>query len=306
VTEGKGERTKQLRSTPSTSNPEAVEKSLVVALPRGLYRIRDMRVMLDEDVAEAFGKETKRVNEAVTNNPAKFSEAHSFVLSTREFEVLRSISSTSNTGRGGRRYPPRAFTLKGVARLATVMDTDEALRATDMIIDTWVMVYEQIEAGSELIRIPQPSRYKSSPELRQSIITFRERLIKALNQLLDKVVDVQTRETVSEAAQNFLSQGLQNVRERLRREGLENAKLEADTTLVLAQAEKTLAEAKLTQEDINDRKLERLRKSIQTVRELLATARDLEPAQFLDLADRYETPDERAGLPPPPTKDGSE
>ena len=112
-----------------------------------VYEIRGERVVLDAHVAQAFGTETKRVNEAVARNADKFTEAHTFQLSPAEHEALRSQAATSNTGRGGVRYQPHVFTMKGVARLATVLNTSEALRATDLIIDTFLVVYTRSPAA---------------------------------------------------------------------------------------------------------------------------------------------------------------
>ena len=66
-----------------------------------VYEIRGERVVLDAHVAQAFGTETKRVNEAVARNADKFTEAHTFQLSPAEIEALRSQTATSNpAGRG--------------------------------------------------------------------------------------------------------------------------------------------------------------------------------------------------------------
>jgi len=73
--------------------------------------------MLDADIAELYGVETKRVNEAVRNNPDKFPE--DFIeLDIDEHEFLRSKLSTLEKGRGQhRKYPPKAFAEQGVYML---------------------------------------------------------------------------------------------------------------------------------------------------------------------------------------------
>jgi hypothetical protein len=91
--------------------------------------VRGQRVILDARVAEAFGTETKHVNQAVSRNRDKFDGTHCFQITEREDAGLRSQSVTSNAGRGGARYLPHVFTIKGVARLATVLSTPAALRA---------------------------------------------------------------------------------------------------------------------------------------------------------------------------------
>jgi hypothetical protein len=87
----------------------------VVSLPRrqqieqAILWIRGHKVMLDEDLAELYGVETKALVRAVKRNVNRFPEDFMFQLSFQEFKDLRSQIGTSK-GRGGRRYLPYAFT----------------------------------------------------------------------------------------------------------------------------------------------------------------------------------------------------
>jgi len=73
-----------------------------------IYEFRDKQVMLDSDLAELYGVETKRINEAVKNNLNKFPERFSWILNSDEYDCLRLKFSISSYG--GRRYIPRVFT----------------------------------------------------------------------------------------------------------------------------------------------------------------------------------------------------
>lgn len=258
-----------------------------------IFEVRGKRVMLDARVAQSFGTETKRINEAVARNPDKFNEAHTFQLSQAEHEALRSQSATSNAGRGGTRYQPHVFTIKGVARLATVLNSNEALRATDLIIDTFLTVYEQVSEGRSRIAIPEPSQYKSSPESRKAIQKFKTRLVNALTALLDTVVDVQRKRTVRDVGQNLSSEALQHIQERLRTRGLQNAKLDADTSLLLAQAEQILAATRKTHAEADSIDIQNLERRIVVVKKLIDMSEDLEPAEFVELLDGFEAEPER-------------
>ena len=205
-----------------------------------------------------------------------------------EYDALRSQTATSNMGRGGTRYLPHAFTIKGVARLATVLDTKEALRATDLIIDTFLLVYDQLSKGQSRIAIPEPSKYQSSPESRKAIQKFKSRLVKALSALLDTVVDVQSKRTVREAGRNIGSEALEHIQERLRTRGLQNAKLEADISLVLAQAEQTLAAARKIHAEADSIDIHNLERRIDVVKKLIEMSKELEPAEFVELLDAFE------------------
>ena len=81
--------------------------------------IREVQVILDSDVADLYGVETKRINEAVKNNPDKFPEGYFVDLSNENLEVLRSKKSTlKDVGRGKHsKYKPKAFTERGLYML---------------------------------------------------------------------------------------------------------------------------------------------------------------------------------------------
>ena len=268
-----------------------------------VYEIRRERVVLDAQVAQAFGTETKRVNEAVARNADKFTEAHTFQLTPEETEALKSQLATSKEGRGGARYQPHVFTMKGVARLATVLNTSEALRATDLIIDTFLVVYDQVSGGRSRIAIPEPDQYRSSPESRRAIQRFKSRLANALTALLDTIVDVQSKRTARELGQSLGADAVQNIQDRLRTRGLQNTKLEADTTLVLAQAEQTLAATRKTHAEADSIDIQNLERRIDVVKKLIDMSKHLEPAEFVELMDTFETePDRKAIGGPGETK----
>lgn len=83
-----------------------VDDAALERLQSSILDLRGERVILDSDLAEVYGVETKRLNEQVRRNAAKFDEKYVFQLTKEEHESLRSQSATSKSGRGGRRYPP--------------------------------------------------------------------------------------------------------------------------------------------------------------------------------------------------------
>jgi ORF6N domain len=91
--------------------------------------------MLDSDLAELYCVETKRINEAVKNNPDKFPEDFMFECSKEEWGILRSKISTSNWG--GRRHTPKVFSEQGVYMLATVLKSSQATKVTISIMRTF-------------------------------------------------------------------------------------------------------------------------------------------------------------------------
>lgn len=264
--------------------------------------IRGLRVMLDARVAEAFGTETKRINEAVGRNPEKFDASHTFQLTEVEHEALRSQAATSNMGRGGARYLPHVFTVKGVARLATVLNTPAALRATDLIIDTFLLVHEQLKRGRRTVAIPAPERFRASPEHVREIEKLRTKLAGALSKLLDTIVDVEGQQSLRQVSQALGSKALANIQDRLRTKGLENTKLEADTSLVLAQAEKMLAEARKTRAEAEGVDIANFERRIAAVKKVAELIREIEPAEIVGLIDGFDA--EPLRLPGPAPEPG--
>lgn len=107
-----------------------------------MLNVRGKNVLLDRDVAMLYGVETKRVNEAVKNNPEKFPEGYILELDEKESSVLRSKFSTLEQKEGRGRYSKynvKAFTEKGLYMLATILKSPRAVEATLAIIDTFTM-----------------------------------------------------------------------------------------------------------------------------------------------------------------------
>ncbi|MHB1279172.1 MAG: ORF6N domain-containing protein [Bacteroidia bacterium] len=86
-----------------------------------IYFIRGHKVMLDRDLAELYGVETKQLKRQVRRNAARFPEDFMFELTAEELQNLRSQIDTSSWG--GTRYDPMAFTEQGVAMLSSVLNS---------------------------------------------------------------------------------------------------------------------------------------------------------------------------------------
>ncbi len=220
-----------------------------------IFDIRDRRVVLDRDVAAAFGAETKRINEARKRNPRKFSKDHAFKLTDTEFRQLRSQFATSKSGRGGMTRPPYVYTAKGVGRLAMILDTEQALEASDRILDTFLSIQQQVAQGQTAVTISSPSQILPSDSDLEAIADIRKQLARAVKLLLDSLLTAEEQNAVGIAARNLSRQIWEDIRERLRLKGLENAKLIADTELVLAEARKVNAEADGQHIDNFDKKI---------------------------------------------------
>ena len=110
-----------------------------------IYEVRGQKVMLDFDLAELYGSETKRLKEAVRRNLKRFPSDFMFELTKEEFESLRSQIASSNK-RGGTRYMPFAFTEQGVAMLSSVLNSESAIEINISIMRAFVTVRQYLSS----------------------------------------------------------------------------------------------------------------------------------------------------------------
>lgn len=152
--------------------------------------IRDIPVIADADVANLYEVETKRVNEAVRNNPDKFPENYMFVLSSEEVAVLRSKISTTKLSSKSRTLP-KVFTEKGLYMLATILKSKSALNVTFAIIETFTQVRN---LKRELVDL-----HKETDSEKQ--VTKMQHFGKVLSDIV--MPDLETSETESTLELNF-------------------------------------------------------------------------------------------------------
>lgn len=123
-----------------------------VAVARSIHVIRAHRVMLDEDLARLYGVETKRLNEAVKRNLARFPADFAFRLTEAEVAHLKSQSATSSAHGGRRRSVPMAFTEQGVAMLSSVLGSPRAIAVNIEIMRAFVKMRQAIAVNAELAK----------------------------------------------------------------------------------------------------------------------------------------------------------
>lgn len=124
-----------------------------------IIEIRGNTVLLDADVAVIYGVETKRINEAVKNNPEKFPDGYVLELNKSEWDSLKSKFSTSM--KGGKVKLPSAFTEKGLYMLATILKSPQAIEATLSIIETFSKIRELSRNIKELSAVQDKADQKS-------------------------------------------------------------------------------------------------------------------------------------------------
>jgi len=127
-------------------------KSIVI--PEGIitskiYFIRDYKVMLDDDLADLYQVETRRLNEQVKRNIDRFPEDFMFQLTEKEWENLMSQNATSSWG--GRRKIPFAFTEHGVLMLSSVLNSERAIQVNIQIMRIYTKLKRMIMDHKDIL-----------------------------------------------------------------------------------------------------------------------------------------------------------
>ncbi len=123
----------------------------VVHVEQKILLLRGERVMLDADLAQLYGVETKALNQAVRRNAPRFPADFMFQLTPAETAALRSQTVTSKK-RGGRRTRPYAFTEQGVAMLSSVLRSERAIAVNVEIMRTFVRLRALLATHADLAR----------------------------------------------------------------------------------------------------------------------------------------------------------
>ena len=128
-------------------------KSLVSAerIEKAILLLRKQKVMLDSDLADLYGVQTKFLVRAVKRNIDRFPADFMFQLSKEEFDDLRFHFGTSSDW-GGRRYPPYAFTEQGVAMLSSVLRSQRAVQVNIEIMRAFIRLRQMLASNAELAR----------------------------------------------------------------------------------------------------------------------------------------------------------
>jgi hypothetical protein len=126
----------------------------VTLIERRIYLIRGQKVMIDSDLAELYGVETKILNRAVRRNLERFPEDFMFQLKKDEAESLRiQIATLKPAGRGKhRKYLPYVFTEQGVAMLSSVLNSKRAIEVNIAIMRAFMKLRQMLESNEQLNR----------------------------------------------------------------------------------------------------------------------------------------------------------
>jgi phage regulator Rha-like protein len=114
-----------------------------------IYLIRDIRVMLDRDLAELYGVETKVLKQAVRRNIRRFPEDFMFELTEEENKALRSQNVTLKRGKHSK-YPPFAFTEHGALMMANILKSKTAVSMSIYVVRAFIRMREELTSRRKL------------------------------------------------------------------------------------------------------------------------------------------------------------
>lgn len=182
--------------TPNSIETQEIETRLI--------ELRGQKVLIDRDVAELYGVETKRVNEAVKNNPDKFPKGYFFTLQGVEKQQLVENFDHFKTLKNSP-VEPRAFTEKGLYMLATILKSERATAVTIAIIETFAKVRELKRELVELHKVTDKA--------------VQEKKMNHFGEVLTDIVmpDLETSETESSLEINFLIGKIKHTVKRVRK-----------------------------------------------------------------------------------------
>lgn len=127
-----------------------------------IYEIRGQKVMLDRDLAELYGVQTRVLKQAVRRNEKRFPEDFMFEMNKEELENWRSQNVTSKEDRQGLRYAPFCFTEQGVTMLSCVLNSERAIKVNIRVIRTFAKMREMLLTHKDLLLEMEEIRKKVS------------------------------------------------------------------------------------------------------------------------------------------------
>jgi len=114
--------------------------------------IRDQKVLVDRDLANLYGVETRVLNQAVKRNIKRFPDDFMFQMTSEEMNIWKSQIVISNNDRMGLRKPPFVFTEQGVAMLSSVLNSDTAILVNVQIMRVFTKLRRLLDSHKEILR----------------------------------------------------------------------------------------------------------------------------------------------------------
>jgi len=116
-----------------------------------IYLIRNQKIMVDRDLAELYGVETKRLKEAVRRNSNRFPSDFMFEMNTAEFEAWKRERNLEDDDKMGLRYAPFCFTEQGVTMLSCILNSERAIEVNIRVIRIFTRMRELLISQKDVL-----------------------------------------------------------------------------------------------------------------------------------------------------------
>jgi len=280
-----------LADTKSNKNQIATKNELA-AIERAIVMVRGVPVILAHDLATFFETEPKKINQYRSRNSDRFSVDYAFQLTKTEWDDLKSQFVTSSEGHGGARTRPWAYTEHGVAMMSMGMKSENAIRLSKVVIDTFV----DYRRGT-LPAIPVHAGPKALAHRR----SLQEKIYKQMEKLLEVELPTADGHTVRDELGSIATKALGRIKAVLDTPAKKNEKISAEVAKILAEAEKLYAETRKLHVETDTLMLENYRARLDFIRDLREMAQQLERDDWMEVFDSSFGEAERK-LEAPPSK----
>ncbi|WP_198674052.1 ORF6N domain-containing protein [Chitinophaga alhagiae] len=133
---------------PASKHIPAVRDELIIDK---IYLVRGQKIMIDRDLADLYGVETRALKQAVRRNITRFPEDFMFEMNKEEFENWRTQNASSKKDRQGLRYAPFCFTEQGVTMLSCILNSERAITVNIRLIRIFARMREALLAHKDIL-----------------------------------------------------------------------------------------------------------------------------------------------------------
>ena len=269
--------------------PSLEPRSTEIEIKQSIVIVRDMPVIIANELAKFYGTTTKAVNQYRSRNTNKFTPGYAFQLTETEWKSLRSQNVTSNIGRGGSRTPPWAYTEHGVVMMSMGMKSENAVRLSKVIIDTFVDYRRGTLPDNSVISGANAAKHRRS---------LQEKIYHQMEQILDVKLPTSDGHTVRDELSVIATKSLGHIKAVLDTPAKNNERISAEVTRILAEAEKLYAETRKLHVETDTLVLQNYRARLGFIRDLREMAQQLERDDWIEVFDDGFGNVERKLLPP--------
>lgn len=245
-------------------------------IKNAIVMMRDRPVILASDLARFFETTVSVINQYRKRNVDKFSGDYAFQLSEGEWKRLKSQNVISNKGRGGSRHLPWAYTEHGVAMMSMGMKSDNAVRLSKVIIDTFVDYRRGTLPSKPFITGPNAVKHRRS---------LQEKLVMQMERLLDVELPSSEGQTVRDELGTIATKSLAHIKAVLDGPVKTNEKITAEVSMILAEAEKLYAETRKLNAETDNLVLQNYQLRLDVIRDLREMAQQLERDDWIEVFD---------------------